>query len=490
MTARKSFPSGNAQDAIKINIDFQEKALLSAKKPVLWSFFSSTQLAIVLLILIALFSAVGTIVPQREAAADLAHHMQPGLFSFLQRMQIFDLYHSIWFFLLTGLLSLNLIVCSLDRLPMAWRRFRQRPKPKNEDVFTDSPKENSFSTTADFSKATSIAAAFLQKKYSGFQQESAENSRYFYADKGRFSIFGVFIVHLSILIMVAGAVLGSLFGLKGHVNIVEGETVSEVSLRNGQRSLSLPFSVRCDKFTVEFYENGAPKTYSSDLTFLRNNTVIYTGKLLVNHPIKLEGYRFYQSSYGSAGEGKAHLEVFKGGKKSIKKTVTIDDVFDLPGGEGNVHVLRIEEDLMKMGPAVKLAVRGAKSREETVFWVFHQIEKIKEMNPAIISQIPMLDPGLFDPYFFVLNSLEEKYFTGLQVSRDPATPVVAGGAALLICGLVLILFSYYRQVWIRVDQEKEQVSIHVAGLSNKNKAGLKEEISSLIGELRETLEHS
>jgi cytochrome c biogenesis protein len=86
--------------------------------------------------------------------------------------------------------------------------------------------------------------------------------------------------------------------------------------------------------------------------------------------------------------------------------------------------------------------------------------------------------------------LEEKYFTGLQVSRDPGTPVVAAAALLLICGLMMVLFSYSRQIWIRIDQKKEGVRICIAGRSYRNKTGLEREFQYLIAELKDNLEKS
>lgn len=403
-------------------------------------------------------------------------------------MQIFDLYHSIWFFLLMGLLTVNLLVCSLDRFPMAWRRFRLKPLLQNEDVFKNLPEENSFQTTGEASKAADIAADLLQKKYRSFARADETNRVFLYVNKGRFSHFGVYIVHLSILVLIAGAVIGAIFGIEGSVNIIEGETAHEINLRNGTQTLPLPFSVRCDKFTIEMYENGAPKTYQSDLTFLKDSQIARRDKLLVNHPIAFEGFRFYQASYGAAPEGKAALTILKNGKKVMDKTISLGEVFDLPGGEGKVQVLRIEENLMKMGPAVKLVVHGSKG--ETAFWVFGQIDKIREMNSDMIAQVPMFNPGSFQPYLFALTGMEEKYYTGLQVTRDPGTPVVALASVLLICGLLLVLFSYARQIWIRVDQEQDKVRISLAGQSYRNKAGLEREVQYLLAELKNNLENT
>ncbi|HNV56417.1 MAG TPA: cytochrome c biogenesis protein ResB [Smithellaceae bacterium] len=450
------------------------------------SFFASVQLAIVLLSLIAFFALVGTLVPQRETAVAFAERISPALFSFLQKMQIFDLYHSVWFILLSGLLAVNLVICSLDRFPLAWRRFRMKHDPLNEDVFRDVPEKNTFSARTDVGTAADAALTLLQSKYRAVERADGPDGVRFCAEKGRFALFGVYIVHVSILVLIAGAILGSVFGVEGYVHIPEGETAEAISLRSGNAPLPLPFSVRCDKFTVELYESGMPKTFQSDLTFLRDGRPVRTAKLLVNHPVEFEGFRFYQSSYGAAPGGKATLALSREGGARDIMNVSAGYTFALPGKDGMFQVLRVEENLMSMGPAVKVVVRS--ENEEATFWVFQQIERIREMNPDAIRQVPMFNPGLFRPYTFALLGLEEKYYTGLQVNRDPGTPVVAASALLLIGGLMLILFSYARVVWIRVAPSENQVHVAMAGRSYKNQPGLQKEMQYLLAELKDHLE--
>ena len=460
---------------------------MTKKKSGIWSFFASVQLAIVLLSLIAFFALVGTLVPQREAAAAFAEHISPALFSFLQKMQIFDLYHSVWFILLSGLLAVNLIICSLDRFPLAWRRFRMKHEPENEDVFRDVPEENTFLANADVQAAADEALSLLRRKYRAVERADGEQGVWLCAQKGRFSLFGVYIVHVSILVLIAGAILGSVFGVEGYVHIPEGETAEAISLRSGGQPLPLPFAVRCDKFTVEFYESGMPKTFQSDLTFLKDGAAVRTAKLLVNHPVEFGGFRFYQASYGAAPGGKATLALAQDGGRRDVMNVAQGFVFDLPGGEGTFQVLRVEENLMKMGPAVKVAFTSRRG-EEAVFWGFQQIEPIKKMSPDIFEQVPVFNPALFRPYTFSLLGLEEKYYTGLQVNRDPGTPVVAVSALLLIGGLMLILFSYARAVWIRVAPSENHVLVAIAGRSYKNQPGLQKEMQYLLAELKDHLE--
>ena len=137
----------------------------------IWSFLASIQLAIILLFLIAFFALIGTLVPQREAAEAFAGSLSPKLFSFLQQLQIFDLYHSAWFFLLSGFLAVNLLICSLDRFPLAWRRYRTQPDPQNTGVFENLPDANRFSPQVDVGAAADAAEKLLKKKYHGFHRE-------------------------------------------------------------------------------------------------------------------------------------------------------------------------------------------------------------------------------------------------------------------------------------------------------------------------------
>ncbi len=461
---------------------------MSKNKSGIWSFFASVQLAIVLLLLIVFFALIGTQVPQREAAVELAGSMTPGLYSFLQKMQIFDLYHSVWFILLMGLLAVNLLICSLDRFPLAWRRFRMRHVPQNRDAFKDLPTENTFYAKSDVKQTADVAAALLKGKYHSFLQADEAGSVYLYAQKGRFAHFGVYMVHLSILVLIAGALIGSALGIEGSVKIIEGQTISGISLRNGGPAMALPFSVRCDKFTVERYDNGVPKTFQSDLTFLKDDTEVRSAKLLVNHPVEFEGFRFYQASYGATSEGKATLAILREGGRRDVMNVSAGDTFELPGKEGAFQVLSVEENMMKMGPAVKVAVRSKK--EEATFWVFQHIDGIKKAIPDVFEQVPVLNPGLFRPYTFTLLGIEAKYYTGLQINRDPGTPLMAAAAVLLICGLMLVLFSYARHEWNRIDQDKGKVRISIVGRSFKNKAGLEREVRYLLAELKDNLENS
>jgi cytochrome c biogenesis protein len=387
-----------------------------------WSFFSSVKLTIVLLTCIAVVSIAGTLVPQREASLAFVQGLPPGLVSFLRTVQVFDLYHSLWFYLLMGLLALNLVVCSLNRFPDAVRRWKKGLAAPGTDLFREMDETFSTETQAGMNALSeAIQKSLRRARWSRLTVRETPGGWILSGEKGRLANYGVYVVHASVLLLVIGAVVGSLFGIDAYVNIHEGDTVNAIELREGKGHRPLPFSVRCDRFTIELYDNGVPKTYQSDLTFSKDGQVISKGPLRVNHPITIEGYRFYQAGYGQAREGRASLVLLKDGQPAAEHPVSVGDVFDLPGGEGKAEVLRVEENLMQMGPAVKLVIRAPQG--ETVFWVFQQIERIREMNPGILEQVPLFNPGLFKPYVVVLKQMVPSITPVSRFREIPGLPL-------------------------------------------------------------------
>ena len=281
------------------------------KSNALWSLFSSINLTIVLLLLIVLLSIAGSLIPQQEAAREFARNIPPGWSSALQKMQFFDLYHSIWFLFLLGLLSLNLIVCSLNRFPVTWQRIRAKAFP---DSFTSLENLSPALTILTGERRDTTILKFediLKKKYRKVEKKESAQGDFLYGEKGRFSHFGVYVIHLGILIIIGGAVIGYLFGFDAYVQVAEGDAVDTIELKGDRGAKKLNFTLRCDRFSVDFYEDGAPKEYRSDLTFLKNDSIAYQGSLLVNHPITFEGLRFYQASYGTVPDGHAQVQVLQ-----------------------------------------------------------------------------------------------------------------------------------------------------------------------------------
>jgi cytochrome c biogenesis protein len=459
------------------------KDIQESKKPtIIWSFFSSIRLTIALLTVIALASLFGTVIPQQEAAGPFVSRLSPVAASVFQKLQLFDIYRSIWFMALLVLLSINLIVCSINRLPVSWRLFRKQSAPDEAQVFRNQLSDRTILVERALDKEAARLEDILRKRYGRVQRKDTDKGSFLTGGKGNFSYFGVYLIHFGILIILTGAMIGFLIGFDAYVEIPEGESIDEVQLKGRAGIKKLDFTIRCDRFTIDYYEDGTPKVYRSDLTFTRNDKVIYQGPVLVNHPATVEGMRFYQANFGSTPSGEAVIGVRRGQGKMQAVSVRAGEEFKLPGNDGKAKIIRMEENLMNLGPAVKIAIQSAKGNSQ--FWVFENIEQIKEANPGIIEQVPMFNPGRFAPYIFSLAMMQTKHYTGLQVNSDPGLPVVVAGSLLLVLGFMTVFFYAHRQVWIRFEKHGTSTRITIAGKTNKDPVGLDREIARLIEQIQ------
>ena len=450
-----------------------------------WNFFSSVKLTLVLLIILAIASLFGTLIPQQEGAVEFARGISPGMFQLLSSLNLFDMYHSSWFRIIIGLLALNLIVCSINRLPTTLKLFRALPRADRSKPFENLSPERDISVKGDMDEVGERVANFLKRKYKRVETKDSPEGNFYYGEKGRSSYFGVYLVHLSVLVILIGGIIGSLFGFEAYVNIAEGDAVDTVALRQKMTPKKLDFSVHCEKFIVEFYENGAPKEYRSDLTFLVDGKVVQQGSLLVNHPITFRGITFYQSSYGTM-PGKVHLKISKGENdpQTLAMEVEQGKPVPLPGRKAQFQVLQIDDNLKgMMGPAAMISVKSEQG-DEMQFWVFQYVEMLRKRFPGAMFKAPILNPSSFKPYTFFLEKLENQYYTGLQVARDPGVPLVWVGCFLMVGGFFITFFTSHKRVWVRVVKRKGKTRISVAGRANKNPIGMERELELVTSALQ------
>src|SRR5512134_3154715 len=275
-----------------------------------WDFFISVKLAIVTLIILAIASIFGTVVEQNQPPEKYHQIYEDWAFALMDRLSLFDMYHSWWFLLLLVLFTVNLTCCTLDRFPRVLKVVRN-PRTKLDESL-----EKTLSLSDRWKKKGAVAdwaAKYSEALSSAFAKPRVTEEGgevHLYAETGVAGRFGVYVTHLSIIIIFIGAIAGNVLGFKGYVNIPEGESVSSVPVRGGSRMQALGFTVRCNSFRVETYPSGQPKAYISDLSVIEGGREVLRKKdVVVNDPLQYKGIWFYQSSYGEAGGAVARVGI-------------------------------------------------------------------------------------------------------------------------------------------------------------------------------------
>ncbi|UWZ77921.1 cytochrome c biogenesis protein ResB [Geoalkalibacter halelectricus] len=428
----------------------------------LWDFCCSLKLTIITLILLSATSVIGTVIQQNRSPEEYLRVYGETTYRIFETLGFFNMYHSWWFLGLLALFSLNLTACSIKRLPRVWKTVFNPVLVADDDLYrTLSNMEEVVSKQSPDTLKTKIGE-FLKANFAPARVTEGEDGKvHFYAEKMAWARFGVYVTHASILIILIGAIIGSVFGFKGYVNIVEGTETNRAWLRGGAQPtpIDLGFTVRVDKFSVDFYEGTRrPKLYESIVTIIDDGVEVKRDRsVIVNDPLTYKGIVFYQSSYGPAGDPSFVLKVTERATgESQTYNLRQGQPARLPGGEP-FRVANFSENFQNFGPAARIEImpQGQQVRAFTVLQAF-----------------PQFDAQRGDDYIFSLVDYNQRQYTGFQVAKDPGVWVVWIGCILLMVGSVVAFFLAHRRIWVTlVPLDGGKTGVKFGGASNRNQPG-------------------
>jgi cytochrome c biogenesis protein len=436
----------------------------------IWNLLISIKLAIWIIILLAVTSILGTVIQQNQPPEKYHQVYEDWAYNLMDRINLFDMYHSWWFLLLLCLFALNLTCCTIERLPRAIRMVR---KPK---LTLDDATEKTLALTERWKNKGNILRrgedykAALARVFVAPKVTEADGVVHLYAEKGVYSRFGAYATHAGIVIVFIGAIIGNVFGFKSYVNIPDGGEASHLDARGGKEHINLPFSVRNNRFWLETYPGGQPKKYASDLSVMENGREVLRKTITVNDPLVYKGVWFYQSSYGQEGGATAQVAVSRQdgtllGNLSLSpnEPVRID-------GYGVIRGVTYEQDFQANGPALQIVIEKP-GQPASNLWILQRRQD--------------LDRGRKDSLVFSFGGLTAKMYTGLQVAKDPGVNVVWLGCLLLTAGMMISFFVSHRRVWIRLSPGVHgKVDVIAAGSANRNRPVFEKTFGAILAEIR------
>ncbi len=453
----------------------------------LWRTIASIQTGVVLLILVVILAAVGTIVLQRPATEpdEMQAAYSPHMLRLLDAMGLTDVFHAWWFLGLLALVSLTIIAASIDRFPNSWRYF-SRPYKYPDESFRRALRPQKSLPIAD--EESGLVAAERALHEMGFKPErvvprdSRENHLGIFSERHRVSELAVYIVHASLLLIFFGTIVDGLWGWRGYISLNEGQTSNQIEIRDGSKR-TLPFAIRCDEAGQENYKDGTPKKWWSKLAVVENGKDVKSKEIVVNDPLLYNGVRFYQSSFGSNGKvDKLTLVAAKnstngsGAKQTIglavNDTISLDadttvrfaEFFpDYAVRDGQVYLKSNELE----NPAAHLVVTSKAAGKDFDVW-FPPMEEVADNSKA--------------PYQFQATDLKIGHYTGLQVSHEPGQWGVWSGVVLLGVGLTFVFYVVHMRFWMVPvrDPKTGKCSLWIGGTANRNRDAFEQRFKDLV----------
>jgi cytochrome c biogenesis protein len=453
-----------------------------------WQTLSSIKTGVVLIIMVVIFSAAGTVILQRPMTEpdDMARAYSPAMLRFLDATGLTDVFHARWFVALMILVSFSIIAASVQRFPNAWRYFARPYKSPDEGFRRVLPLQAQIPLGEE---EQGLGAAERAFRHLGLKSERIVRTDSFslFSERHRISEMAVYIVHASLLLIFLGGIVDAIYGWRGFVMLTPGGASNQIELKNGVIR-TLPFSIRCDATGEETYTDGTPKKWWSKLAVVDQGREVSRKEIVVNDPLVYHGVRFYQASYGRTGKldqlilnaapanglGQAReISLAMNQTLALDADTSVQLVEFIPDfvvQDGHVYARSNEVS----NPAVHMIVTSKKTNASVNFW---------------LPEIPGIAENATSPYVLEPKDLKTGLFTGLQVSHEPGQWAVWAGVVLMAIGLTFVFYVIHMRFWVvPVQDARGNVSLWVGGSANRNRDAFEDRFKKLVEQIQKELQ--
>lgn len=492
-----------------------------------WRQLTSMRVALLLLLLLAVGSIPGSLIPQSGTdATKVAEFVKdnPTLGDIYEKLGLFHVYSSVWFSAIYILLFVSLVGCIIPRTWQFVGQLRGRP-PGAPRRLTRLPAYTTWRTRAEPEQVREAALTLLKKRR--FRAHLAGDA--VAAEKGYLREIGNLAFHIALIVMLTAFAWGQLFRTEGNKLVVEGDGFSNTltqydDFKSGNLFDTddlVPFSFLLNKFTGTYETSGpnkgTPRTYQAAITYSDGaygkdkKTVVK-----VNEPLEIGDSKVYLTAHGYAPvitvrDGKGNVvyreavpllpldsnvtstgvvKVLDGYKnaKDVSEQLGISAFF-LPtytkGSETASTFPALNNPVLNLTP-----YHGDLGVDSGIPQSVYQLDKthVKEFKDFKGEQLrENLKPGetmkLPDGAGTITYESTEQW-ANFQVTQQPGSGWALAGAIAAIFGLAGSLFIQRRRVWVRAVKGADGVTVvEMAGLGRSESAKVPEELGDLAGTL-------
>ena len=397
----------------------------------------SMKFALALLGILLAACLAGSVIPQgKEASYYLSEYSEQAGGAILA-LGLDDVFHCAWFVLLAVVLCLNLTGCNIVHFPSLLERSRNGFSPER---YKRSGRAKELSVSGSPEELFESCGFHRLVRGTG-----GDGKEYIYGVKNRAGIWGAWLCHLGMLIVILGFGLGQMkqvsfavYGVPGQTKAVEGTG----------------YELTIDDFAVDLRPDDTVEQYTASITMRDTATgESRSGQTSVNHPATLFGMRCYQNSTGWA----ATVQVWKEDRMIQEEVLCAGEYMNVEDKEGLAVMFAAFYPDYAEGEDGMPGTASSKLQNPAYLYRLYYRNEILGMNVLGAKEAITVDA-------YTIIFTDPQNYTLIQIKRDPFTWLAAIGAAIVMTGL---FFAFYLSTAEVYAERKEDGSWSVSGYSRK-----------------------
>lgn len=465
-----------------------------------WNFFSSVKVGVGIIVLLLVAAAVGTILPQEQyidvpvRTPETIEAYYSDVYGSIGKVYHFlgfhDLYGSVWFIILVGMLAISLIIASLDRFVPLYRSL------KNQRVLRHASFMKKQRILAD-GQASADSMKKAEEKLKELKYNVTTDKNGLLAEKGRFSRWGPYVNHIGLIIFLFGVML----------RMMPGFYVDETMwLREGE-TRAIPeapgYTLENKGFVVENYTGedeeakfdealdrvgAVAKNYQTDIVLYKkpedalpgetNMELVKEYPIRVNEPLKFDGYAVYQMDFKQNELKSMTFSLLNKETEETSGELTVDLVnpdkeYELENG-AKVNLLGYYPDFSGFENGEPQTATPLPNNPGLL------VEMITPETPegetSFITIQNTVEPFGDNQFKLAFQSAETRDVSGLTIRKDRTLPILGLGGLIFMIGVAQGMYFNHRRFWI---QQTADGGILLAGHTNKNWFGLKKDLDQV-----------
>ncbi len=416
----------------------------------IWRLFHSMKFGIILLLIIGVSSIAGTLIPQDNIIGFYESTYSPGFFKLIEIFSLHKVYSSWWFIIMVAMLSLNLTLCSIKRLPLIIKQIKRKANIDHE------LKRENFLFKKETKADLDVEEIFTKAGFKNVEKTERDEGIFYFAEKGKIGYIGSWITHVGLLIIILAYVFGKITGFDVYVHGVPG-SIQEVE--------GTDYLIEIEDFDIEFRDDHTVNQYISQIE-VRDKEGKYSqkGDVRVNHPFRAEKMNIYQNGTGWAVD----VEMKKNDEKISSKTLYQSEVYAEDENNIALQFANFYPDYDN-SHGHPMTISPYPNNPKLLYSVFYEGVRV-DMNV-----VGMGEEIVWEEY--TINVDNPQMFTLLQVGQDLGMKVAGFGGLILIIGIILAFYIHPKELLAFKDKNGK---IRIWGKASKNQEIYKEEMDIIL----------